>query len=568
MITVNTLVRVILQALSMTLNGFDLEENEGNITAVPTLFDFAEQHHLDSKQWIAFQVICSSFMLSFLCKYTNRNVFNVKQCIRVLLERNGGREQLIMYLTGEAGSGKTYVIKCCHEYCKTFCSAIGETFKRSSFPLTALTKIQALHLNGLSIQKAALLNQQKVSFESITKVDWKVTSLLVIDGMSMATNKMLYFLDKHLRTFTGNQDLLYGGINIAFVGDFMQSCPIVGKPLYADFGDIHWHGSLNACIFLNEVNHRFKKDREWGEIISRIQAGHITEYDINKINTRVVGNVQLPSMVDCNDTRIAYACATNEVRNEVIKRCFHQYIFENNPCSDSNYQPNSHVLLLKGKVTLRDAYIGTPFHHLFWTICQDTNVRLKTGEKVDPCLRLFYGCPLMITSNFGVGKEVKPGTIVNYVGVKWKEGFGPKEEEYLGYKLLTAYVPEVDALVVKTSAGTTFEIKSYTFSVIVKFPDSEDELRGLKVQQFGVNLAIAASVGMLQGTTKDIVIVAERMKKDIFWLYVVLSRVSTLSGLYLLEPLDKKMFSSIPAEINQEINWLKSMEQDFMRQLN
>ncbi len=77
---------------------------------------------------------------------------------------------------------------------------------------------------------------------------------------------------------------------------------------------------------MDEVNHRFKNDHEWGEIINRIQVGRITESDINKINSRVVGNVQLPNIVDCNDTRVAYACATKEVQNEVIKCYFHQYI--------------------------------------------------------------------------------------------------------------------------------------------------------------------------------------------------------------------------------------------------
>jgi hypothetical protein len=42
-----------------------------------------------------------------------------------------------------------------------------------------------------------------------------------------------------------------------------------------------------------------------------------------------------------------------------------------------------------------------------------------------------------------------------------------KEEEYFGYKLMTGRVTEVDALYVRTSGGITFEIKPYTFSVII-----------------------------------------------------------------------------------------------------
>jgi len=567
MTNVDVVTRVILQAVSSTFHGVELQVNEDNGNMMPTLHEFAEQHNLDSKQSIAFQVICSSFMLSILCKDTNLNLSNVQQCITLLLQKNGEKKQLIMCLTGIAGSGKTYVIKCCHEYCKKFCQATGNIFKGSLLALTALTKVQASHLNGLSIQNAALLNQRKVSFGSISEINWKKTSLLVIDGISMATNKLLYTLDKHLRTFTGNDDFMYGGINIVFVGDFMQCCPIVGKPLYEDFGDIHWHGSLNACIFLDEVKHRFKNDVEWGEIIQRIQVGHITESDINKINTRVVGNVHLPNLVDCNETRVAYACGTNEIRNEVIKRCFHRYIYENSPPFDSNLQPSPNVLMLKCNVTSRGAYMSQQFHYLFWTICADNNVISKAGETIDPSLKLFYGCPLMITSNCGVTKNVQQGSIVNYIGIRWKNGYGPKEEEYFGYKLMTGLVTEVDALYVRTSGGITVEIKPYTFSVIIKFPDTDDDIRGLTVQQFGVKLAVAESVEMLQGLTKDIVIVTEPNKQDIFWLYVVLSRVTTLRGLYLLQPLDINVFLSIPRAVCQEVSWLKSLEHDFRRHI-
>jgi hypothetical protein len=68
---------------------------------------------------------------------------------------------------------------------------------------------------------------------------------------------------------------------------------------------------------------------------------------------------------------------------------------------------------------------------------------------------------------------------------------------------MTGSVTEVDALVVRTSHENTFEIKPYMFSVIVNFPFSEEEIRGSMVQQFGVKLVVAASVGMLQGSTKD-----------------------------------------------------------------
>ena len=60
-----------------------------------------------------------------------------------------------------------------------------------------------------------------------------------------------------------------------------------------------------------------------------------------------------------------------------------------------------------------------------------------------------------------------------------------------------------------------------------------------RMTQLPVNLNNAPTGLKLQGTTKDVIIISSWPKGNLFknWEYVVLSRVQTLEGLYLLEPI-------------------------------
>ncbi len=66
---------------------------------------------LDAKQEAAFNIICSSFMLSYLDDPTITQFGNVddqKKARQALLEK-GGLDRLVMNLSGSGGSGKSFV---------------------------------------------------------------------------------------------------------------------------------------------------------------------------------------------------------------------------------------------------------------------------------------------------------------------------------------------------------------------------------------------------------------------------------------------------------------------------
>jgi hypothetical protein len=71
----------------------------------------------------------------------------------------------------------------------------------------------------------------------------------------------------------------------------------------------------------------------------------------------------------------------------------------------------------------------------------------------------------------------------------------------------------------------------------------------------------------LQGMSRDVLIVTEITNRVPNWLYVVLSRVTTLRGLYLLHPLEKSMFKPLSKNIAEELKWLHSLELTFIHGL-
>ena len=137
--------------------------------------------------------------------------------------------------------------------------------------------------NGKTLHSVAYLSNTKLTREH--RQSWKSTIILIIDEVSFLDEHNLMKLDKHLKILKENNQLLYGGIQIIFVGDFFQMLPVRGSPLFKNT-TIQFN-AINKAVFLNTC-HRFKNDEEYGMIMRRLRIGRITTDDIHKINTRYI----------------------------------------------------------------------------------------------------------------------------------------------------------------------------------------------------------------------------------------------------------------------------------------
>ncbi len=168
------------------------------------------------------------------------------------LQARGGQEQLIMFLTGPAGSGKSTAVRVAERFCYEFCLAVGIMWSDTTFLFTAYTGAAASLIGGTTISKTAYLIQKKpVSDDDIH--EWKYVQILVIDEVSFMSDCTLQTLNKKL-TAIGLTNKSFGGFTIIFIGDFRQLEPVCSKEtdrMFSTLSSMEWHQKINAIIILN-----------------------------------------------------------------------------------------------------------------------------------------------------------------------------------------------------------------------------------------------------------------------------------------------------------------------------
>ena len=97
-------------------------------------------------------------------------------------------------------------------------------------------------------------------------------------------------------------------------------------------------------------------------------------------------------------------------------------------------------------------------------------------------------------------------------------------------------------------------------TISLKMQSNYQRIGGIKITQFGVNCNIAATGHKLQGTSKDSLIIGSWNYTFENWIYVVLSRVRTLKGLFLCEELDLTKPFRIIKEVEIEESRLEKIQ--------
>lgn len=293
------------------------ENQNTNIAKIPTMAGTArkvarlEKRKLDEKQYIAYEMIASTFLLGLVCDGNDPSTTLYKALKQTMghpnsmtindiitrLEARGGQSQLIMFLTGPAGSGKSTAVKVAQEFCYDFCLAVGVMWSDTTFLFTAYTGAAASLFGGVTISKAAFLNQQRaLTIED--KNEWQDVRILIVDEVSFMSDQNLLTLDRKLKDI-GNRVKPFGGFSIIFAGDFRQLEPVGSTEsdlMFSSLSSNHWDNCINAIIILDNA-HRFTADPIYGQMLKRMWDGELSEADRNLINSRVIGynGLTLPS---------------------------------------------------------------------------------------------------------------------------------------------------------------------------------------------------------------------------------------------------------------------------------
>jgi len=129
------------------------------------------------------------------------------------------------FLTGPAGSGKTYVLNTYIKYLKDHGVEVA---------ITASTGIAATHIGGMTIHSWAgigikdQLSNRDLDYMEQQQYIWKRfenVKVLIIDEISMLKDTTLDMVDRVCKTFKRNERP-FGGLQVIFSGDFFQLPPI------------------------------------------------------------------------------------------------------------------------------------------------------------------------------------------------------------------------------------------------------------------------------------------------------------------------------------------------------
>ena len=188
------------------------------------------------------------------------------------------------FLTGSAGTGKTYVLNQYIDYLKE---------RKVKVAVTASTGIAATHMNGMTIHSWAGIgvkefitqgNLKNMSSKKYLKDHLEKVKVLIIDEISMLHKNQINAVDVVLRYFKNNEEA-FGGVQIVLCGDFFQLPPIghqgeTSKEKFAFMSEAWVKANLKVCYLTEQFR---QSDNELNLILNEIRTTGISEKSLTTL---------------------------------------------------------------------------------------------------------------------------------------------------------------------------------------------------------------------------------------------------------------------------------------------
>ena len=492
------------------------------------LSETEEKYSLNSKQKVVFKLI-------------TRNV--IKRL------KNESVEQIIAYVGGAGGTGKSQIIKAVVHF-------HNEIKLRHTLRLCAYTGTAAKLIGGSTISSIAMIRNANIA--KLEKI-WGCVNTVLLDEVSMTGCRLLTKLSRNITIAKHeSHDIPFGGVDMIFFGDFSQYPPVLDTPLYSNYSSTYTtiKASTSQSDVLREVGRSLWKqlthvalltqqmrvtDPAYQDVLNRLREGKSTIDDYILLSSRVIGN---SCSIDSTPTMNPIIVPGNDLRREI-----------NSLFVKDHSKALSQKILTSRAIDLCKRGNLTSEHRRLIRKLPNTKIDGFPGD-----LPLYIGMSVFLTKNVSTELGLTNGTsgVIRQIICNPDEKLDNLDENHILRTQPQYVVVEFKDLLLKSLNGlpqnhVPIFPRNGTFSI--KYNGSRHI--SISRKQLPLEPAYSCTSHKCQGQTLHKVIVdlmpPKGMKKiDTSFSYVPLSRVRTLKDLTILRPFDScTILRPIPDELKQ-----------------
>ena len=473
---------------------------------------------------------------------------------------------LHLFCTGGANVGKSHVIKTVRH---TIQHLLHSDCPEDIMVLvTAPTGTAAHNINGdtihhalsLPVQKGTFLEYKPLSHEKKQKLANRLCHVkyLIIDEVSMIGYSTLQYVHQRLSEIFDCTDTetYFGGISILLFGDLFQLPLVMSKMIFEDINNIscvgvHLWRDLFRVVELKEIM-RQKDDLSFAQLLNRVRLGHQTDADIALLNSRTI----FSNTADDYPYEALHIFSTNKAYDR------------HNSMMMERIKGDSHVY----RIMAEDDFATTEDRRLY----SDRDTRQKRLEQLIPSdtsstgglpkvTELCLGCRIMLRKNINVTDGLVNGAQGTVVGFSMAGDRTCPESCSIKAVFVSFDGKNIG---VQTARKSSYKMPNNNNAVPIERNTSHFFGKNRKTeiirQQFPLVLCWGATIHRVQGLTIDSAVVSLRSvdKRNrahamhYGQAYVALSRVRSLTGLYILE-FDKSSIRASPA-VHTEMQRLRA----------
>ncbi|XP_065082636.1 uncharacterized protein LOC135705014 [Ochlerotatus camptorhynchus] len=438
------------------------------------------------------------------------------------------RKPLQLFFTGPAGCGKTFTLHILMETYNRFSQA--HNAQNNAYVACASTGKAAVAIGGTTVHSAFHITMDrrhhgKLGFEllQLYRHSFANIRLIIVDEISMIGANIFNTIHTRLQSITSNYDVPFGGKDMILCGDFRQLPPVNARPPFKPVNT-----SIGGAV-LWQTLHYFplrqvmrQSDVEFSSILTKIGNGERLTDDEAKLVESRFRTVEWCKKHVPNAIRLYHRnTAVDMYNNEALS-------------SQEGWDCTAEDVITGYKDAAQLASARTKLY------------RMSVAETgcLPYLLRLVNGMSYMITTNVDVGDGIVNGAIGVLKYIEHTDDDLQQSASRVWFKFEN---DAVGAQLRVKSRALVFSkpgILQQDWTPICKRSVNVKLSSAIKCKriQFPVASACALTIHKSQGGTFNEIVVDYDKSQEQQLVYVAMSRVSSLQGLYLTNSANSFIF--------------------------